>query len=81
MTMDISQMERYGGPVNSSYFSQFTFILVGLGLVFTAYFFIQQVTVESKKRSFVTEMLLAISASFFLGFGFCFLALWVEIYI
>uniref|UniRef100_A0AC34FW69 Transmembrane protein 258 n=1 Tax=Panagrolaimus sp. ES5 TaxID=591445 RepID=A0AC34FW69_9BILA len=81
MAVDITQMEKYGGPINPALFSQFTFILVGLGLVSTAYFFIQEVTVDVKKRSVITEVLLALMAAGFLGFGIIFLALWVGIYL
>uniref|UniRef100_A0AC35FQ77 Transmembrane protein 258 n=1 Tax=Panagrolaimus sp. PS1159 TaxID=55785 RepID=A0AC35FQ77_9BILA len=81
MAIDITQMEKYGGPINPMLFSQFTFIFVGLGLVATAYFFIQEVTVEAKKRNLITEFLLAFMAAGFLGFGIIFLALWVGIYL
>uniref|UniRef100_A0AC34QID8 Transmembrane protein 258 n=1 Tax=Panagrolaimus sp. JU765 TaxID=591449 RepID=A0AC34QID8_9BILA len=68
-TVDITKMEPYAAPLNPNAFSQATFVFLGIGLVLTAYFFIQEVTVENKKRSFITEVLLSGIAALFLGFG------------
>lgn len=81
MSIDISKMTPYAGPLSPNNFSNSTFFLCGLGLLFTAYFFIQEVTVENKKRSIITEVLLASASAFFLGFGIVSLALWVGIWI
>uniref|UniRef100_A0A7E4VTF6 Dolichyl-diphosphooligosaccharide-protein glycosyltransferase subunit TMEM258 n=1 Tax=Panagrellus redivivus TaxID=6233 RepID=A0A7E4VTF6_PANRE len=81
MVVDISQMTPFGGPVSTYSFGQFTIVLYGIGLALAAYFFVQEVTVASKKRSIVTEVLLSSTAAVFLGFGTIFLALWVGIYI
>jgi len=81
MSVDISKMQPYGGPMSPSNFSQSTLALFGIGLLLTAYFFIQEVTVEAKKRSIVTEVMLAGLAAVFLGFGTVTLALWVGIWI
>lgn len=80
-TVDITKMEPYTGPLNPNGFSQATFVLLGIGLIITAYFFIQEVTIETKKRSFITEVLLSAIAALFLGFGTITLSLWVGIWL
>ncbi|KAF1659838.1 UNVERIFIED_CONTAM: hypothetical protein FQV16_0016208, partial [Eudyptes robustus] len=78
--VDISQMERYEGPVSQSLFPQFSIVLLGIGLVLTSFSIIGAFT-SSKNRSFFKEIFNALAAATFLGFGSVFLLLWVGIYI
>jgi len=43
MVTDISKMHPYSGPVSQQLFPHFTILLLGLGLVSTAWFFVSVV--------------------------------------
>ncbi|KAL6743752.1 hypothetical protein Aduo_016759 [Ancylostoma duodenale] len=79
--MDVSKMDRYVGPVNPAHFPQLTISLCGLGLFFMAWFLVYEVTSNKYTRNIAKELLIAIIAAFFLGFGSLFLLLWVGIYV
>lgn len=81
MAVDISKMEKYESPISQSLFPHLTVFLVGLGLIFTAWFFVYAVTGTKKTRNIFKELLIAASASAFLGTGTVFLLLWVGIYV
>ncbi|KIH58806.1 hypothetical protein ANCDUO_10978, partial [Ancylostoma duodenale] len=74
--MDVSKMDRYVGPVNPAHFPQLTISLCGLGLFFMAWFLVYEVTSNKYTRNIAKELLIAIIAAFFLGFGSLFLLLW-----
>uniref|UniRef100_A0A915CKL1 Transmembrane protein 258 n=1 Tax=Ditylenchus dipsaci TaxID=166011 RepID=A0A915CKL1_9BILA len=78
MAVDISKMEKYVSPISPSLFPHLTLFLVGLGLVFTAWFFVYAVTGTKKTKNIMKELLIAASASAFLGTGsvFCFSGFW-----
>lgn len=81
MVVDISQMERYEGKVPSALYPQLTIALLGVGLLFTFWFFIKEVTGGKAERSLFVELFAALLAAVFMGFGSVFLMLWVGIYI
>ncbi|KAF7632598.1 hypothetical protein Mgra_00007977 [Meloidogyne graminicola] len=72
-------MQPYNSPVSSSLFPHLTIILLGIGLASTAYFFVNGVTSNKKTRNIFKELIIALIASSFLGFGALFLMLWVGI--
>uniref|UniRef100_H2Y8G0 Dolichyl-diphosphooligosaccharide-protein glycosyltransferase subunit TMEM258 n=1 Tax=Ciona savignyi TaxID=51511 RepID=H2Y8G0_CIOSA len=80
LALDLADMRRYVSPVNPAIYPHLTLILMGIGLFFTAWFFIQ-VTSTKYTRDFHKEVLMAMVGSFFNGFGILFLLLWVGIYV
>nr|CAD2161303.1 unnamed protein product [Meloidogyne enterolobii] len=76
MAIDISKMHPYNSPVSPSLFPHLTIVLLGIGLISTAYFFVNGVTSTKKTRSIIKELVIALIASGFLGFGALFLMLW-----
>merc|ERR1712233_178195 len=82
MTMlDIASMTRYVSPINPAVFPHLTIVLLGIGLFFTAWFFVYEVTSSKFTREIFKELLIAAVASVFMGFGTLFLLLWVGIYV
>lgn len=79
--MDVSKMPRYVGPVNPSMLPSMSIALAGLGLLFTAWFFVYEVTSNKYTRSLAKEVVVATLAAAFLGFGSVMLLLWVGIYV
>ncbi|CAB4007458.1 transmembrane 258 [Paramuricea clavata] len=75
------QMSRYVSPVNPAVFPHLTLVLMSIGLFFTAWFFVYEVTSSKFTRDIYKELLVALVASLFLGFGILFLLLWVGIYV
>ena len=93
---DISTMSRYVSPINPAVFPHLSIVLLGIGLFFTAWFFVYEVKIVSRlliyntiikvtsskfTREFFKEFLIASVASVFMGFGTLFLLLWVGIYV
>lgn len=74
-------MVRYVSPVNPAVFPHLTVVLLGIGIFFTAWFFVYEVTSNKNNRSLFKELLVALVAAFFSGFGLLFLLLWVGIYV
>lgn len=74
-------MVRYVSPVNPAVFPHLTVVLLGIGIFFTAWFFVYEVTSTKDTRSLFKELLVALVAAFFSGFGLLFLLLWVGIYV
>ena len=52
-----------------------------IGLFFTAWFFVYEVTSTKFTREILKEVLISIIASIFMGLGTLFLLLWVGIYV
>merc|ERR1712189_155125 len=78
---DISTMSRYVSPINPAVFPHLTLVLLGIGLFFTAWFFVYEVTSSKFTRELMKEVVIAAVASLFMGFGTPFLLLWVGIYV
>lgn len=74
-------MSRYASPVNPAVFPHLTLVLLGIGIFFTAWFFVYEVTSTKQTRSLKKELLVSLVASIFSGFGILFLLLSVGIYV
>lgn len=74
-------MTRYASPVNPVVFPHLTLVLLGIGIFFTAWFFVYEVTGNKQTRSIKKELLVSLVASIFSGFGILFLLLSVGIYV
>ncbi|KAF2879910.1 hypothetical protein ILUMI_26239 [Ignelater luminosus] len=79
--VDVETMVRYVSPVNPAVFPHLTFVLLGIGIFFTAWFFVYEVTSTKPTRDIKKELLVSLVASIFSGFGILFLLLSVEIYV
>ncbi|KAJ8945936.1 hypothetical protein NQ318_016764 [Aromia moschata] len=78
---DSGKLVRYISPVNPAVFPHLTLVLLGIGIFFTAWFFVYEVTSTKKTRDIKKEILVALVASIFSGFGILFLLLSVGIYV
>ncbi|XP_022915748.1 dolichyl-diphosphooligosaccharide--protein glycosyltransferase subunit TMEM258 [Onthophagus taurus] len=74
-------LSRYASPVNPAIFPHLTLVLLGIGIFFTAWFFVYEVTSTKASRDIKKELLLSLVASIFSGFGILFLLLSVGIYV
>ena len=90
-------LARYVSPTNPAVFPHLTLVLLGIGLFFTAWFFVyevaknlnlvlsqllySQVTSTKFTRELTKELIISGVASLFMGFGTLFLLLWVGIYV
>lgn len=78
---DSAKLIRYSSPVNPAVFPHLTLVLLGIGIFFTAWFFVYEVTSTKQTRSLKKEIATALVASVFSGFGIVFLLLTVGIYV
>jgi len=82
-----SSLNAYYSPINPGIYPQLAIFLCCLGIFFFSWFFIYEVTTASeatgskKKRNIYKELLLALAASIFLGFGTLFLLLWTGVFV
>merc|ERR1711879_412290 len=81
MDIGIEHMSRYITPVNPAVYPHLTLVLLGIGIFFTAWFFVYEVTSTKYTRDIYKELLVALFAALFMGFGTVFLLLWVGIYV
>ena len=72
---------RYISPVNPAIYPHLALVLLAIGLFFTAWFFVYEVTSTKFTRELIKEVSISIVASIFMGFGSLFLILWVGIYV
>uniref|UniRef100_A0A8C1XTU8 Dolichyl-diphosphooligosaccharide-protein glycosyltransferase subunit TMEM258 n=3 Tax=Cyprininae TaxID=2743694 RepID=A0A8C1XTU8_CYPCA len=79
--MELEAMTRYTSPVNPAVFPHLTVVLMAIGMFFTAWFFVYEVTSTKYTRDLYKELLISLVASLFMGFGVLFLLLWVGIYV
>lgn len=68
-------------PVPESLYPLLAVLLLTIGLLLTAFFFIYEVTSTKLSRSLVQEFATGGAASVFLGFGTLFLLLWTGVYV
>jgi ABC-type Mn2+/Zn2+ transport system permease subunit len=68
-------MSRYLSPVHPAIYPHLTLILLGIGVFFTAWFFVYEVTATKKTRALLKELVIAIVAASFMSFGLLFLLL------
>ena len=78
---DISTMSRYVSPINPAVFPHLSIVLLGIGLFFTAWFFVYEVTSTKYTRAIMKELMISLAASTFMGLGTLFMILWVGIYV
>ncbi|MCJ8736196.1 hypothetical protein PDJAM_G00256040 [Pangasius djambal] len=81
VNMELEAMTRYTSPVNPAVFPHLTVVLLAIGMFFTAWFFVYEVTSTKYTRDIYKELLISLVASLFMGFGVLFLLLWVGIYV
>ena len=81
MDIGVEHMSRYITPVNPAVYPHLTLVLLGIGIFFTAWFFVYEVTSTKYTRDIYKELFVALFAALFMGFGTVFLLLWVGIYI
>ncbi|XP_051003111.1 transmembrane protein 258-like [Acomys russatus] len=79
--MELEAMSRYTRPVNPAVFLHLTVVLLDVGVLFTAWFFVYDVTSTKRTRDIYKELLISLVASLLMGFGVLFLLLWVGIYV
>ena len=72
---------RYVSFVNPAVYPQLGLILFLIGLFFTAWFFVYEVTSTKYTRVLLKELAISLVASVFMGTGSLFLILWVGIYV
>merc|ERR1712184_147354 len=77
----LESMARYASPVNPAIYPHLAMVLMAIGLFFTAWFFVYEVTSTKFTREVMKEVSISIVASIFMGFGTLFLILWVGIYV
>uniref|UniRef100_A0A2P2IYC0 Dolichyl-diphosphooligosaccharide-protein glycosyltransferase subunit OST5 n=1 Tax=Rhizophora mucronata TaxID=61149 RepID=A0A2P2IYC0_RHIMU len=68
-------------PVPESWYPALSVLMVAIGLVVTASFFIYEATSSRRNRSLAKELTTGALASFFLGFGSLFLLLASGVYV
>ncbi|KYN38871.1 Protein NEF1 [Trachymyrmex septentrionalis] len=79
--VEIESMTRYVSPVNPAVFPLLAVVLLGIGVFFTAWFFVYEVTSTKFTRDICKEALISLVAALFSSFGVLFLLLWVGIYV
>ncbi|XP_018400593.1 PREDICTED: transmembrane protein 258 [Cyphomyrmex costatus] len=79
--VEIESMMRYVSPVNPAVFPLLAVVLLGIGIFFTAWFFVYEVTSTKFTRDIFKEALISLVAALFSSFGVLFLLLWVGIYV
>ena len=73
--------DRYLSPINPATYPHLALILLLIGLFFTAWFFVYEVTSTKYTRAIMKELIISIAASTFMGLGTLFMILWVGIYV
>ncbi|XP_038711447.1 transmembrane protein 258-like [Tripterygium wilfordii] len=68
-------------PVPDSSYPALAFLMLAIGLVITASFFIYEATSSRRNRSLAKELITGAVASVFLGFGSLFLLLSSGVYV
>jgi fatty acid desaturase len=81
LQLSLEKMSRYVSPVNPSVYPHLSVVLLAIGIFFTAWFFVYEVTSTKFTREMMKEILISIIASIFMGLGTLFLLLWVGIYV
>lgn len=77
----LDTLARYVSPINPAVFPHLALVLLGIGIFFTAWFFVYEVTSTKFTRELTKELMISAVASLFMGFGTLFLLLWVGIYV
>ncbi|XP_032752521.1 transmembrane protein 258-like [Rattus rattus] len=77
--MELEVMSTHTSPVNPAVFPHLTAVLLAIGMFFTSWFFVYEVTSTKYTRDIYKELLISLVASLFMGFGVLFLPLWVSV--
>ena len=72
---------RFISPINPATYPHLALILLLIGLFFTAWFFVYEVTSTKYTRVLMKEITISVVASIFMGLGTLFMILWVGIYV
>ena len=81
MATTLDDMSRYLAPINPKVYPHLTITLMSIGLFFTAWFLVYEVTSTKFTRNLLKELMVASVAAVFMGFGTLFLLLWVGIFV
>ncbi|KAF5194977.1 Transmembrane protein [Thalictrum thalictroides] len=76
-----SQAKPITSPISDVYYPSLAVVMIGIGLIVTASFFIYEATSSKKTRSLAKELIAGTVASVFLGFGSLFLLLASGVYV
>ncbi|XP_040479657.1 transmembrane protein 258-like [Ursus americanus] len=68
-------MSRYTSPVNPAVIPRLTMVLLAIGMFFTPWFFIYEVTSTKYTRDIYEELLISLVALLLMDFGVLFLLL------
>ena len=68
-------------PVKPTIYPTLSIVLLAIGLFFTAWFFVYEVTSTKFTREIFKEIMISFIASVFMGLGTLFMLLWVGIYV
>ena len=71
---------RYISPINPSAYPQLSLVLLFIGVFFTAWFFVYEVTTTKLTRQIRKEIRLSLASSVFMGLGTMFLILSTGVY-
>lgn len=76
-------MVRHVSPINPTVYPHLATILTAIGIFFTAWFFVYEMSrsKQTKSTSIIKELLISLFGAIFLGFGILFLLLSVGIYV
>ncbi|OQR75753.1 UPF0197 transmembrane protein C11orf10-like [Tropilaelaps mercedesae] len=77
----LESMSKYASPVSPTVYPHLSLVLMTVGLFFTGWFFVYEVTSTKYTRQLYKELSIAVFAATFLGFGILFLLLLVGIWI
>ncbi|KAI3709658.1 hypothetical protein L2E82_39424 [Cichorium intybus] len=77
----VQSAKPISSPVPDAWYPSLAVLMLAVGLVITASFFIYEATSSSKSRSLAKEVVTGAVASVFLGFGSLFLLLASGVYV
>ncbi|PBC25339.1 hypothetical protein APICC_08129 [Apis cerana cerana] len=66
--VEVESMTRYVSPINPAIFPLLAVVLLGIGIFFTAWFFVYEVTSTKFTRDMFKELLISLVAALFSGF-------------
>nr|XP_044608354.1 transmembrane protein 258-like [Equus asinus] len=79
--MELEAMSRYTCPGNLAVFLHLTMELLAIGMFFTTWLFVYEVSSTKYIQDIHKELLISLVALLFTDFGALFLLLWVGIYV
>ncbi|CAI9100586.1 OLC1v1037715C1 [Oldenlandia corymbosa var. corymbosa] len=79
--MEAQSVKPISSPVPEAWYPTLAVLMLAVGLIVTASFFIYEATISKKNRSLAKELSTGAVASVFLGFGSLFLLLASGVYV